>query len=88
MAFDLLNKDGSTLTIHEISQLFGPENARPMEMFLGRIVKDTPDTVSDELTLDGFKRLVCGTDPEMSSALETFKVTLDTYWQTTRAESS
>ena len=88
MAFDLLNKDGTTLSIQEISQLFGPENARPMEMFLGGIVKDTPDSISDELTLDGFKQLVCEDVPEMTSALETFKVMLDNHWQTSIAESS
>ena len=80
VAFDLLNKDGTTLTIKEISRLFGPEgssSARAMEMFLAGVVRDSEHgEVNEELTRDEFKGLVCTEGTQMSSALEMFTVSL------------
>ena len=81
VAFDLLNKDGTTLTIKEISRLFGPEDsssARAMEMFLAGVVRDSEHDgeINEELTRDEFKGLVCTEGTQMSSALEMFTVSL------------
>ena len=58
-AFDILNKSGDTLTVKELSLLFGKEetaDAIVMENFLRKIIKDHNDQT--EVSLNEFKMLV------------------------------
>ena len=58
-AFDILNKSGDTLTVKELSLLFGKEetaDAIVMENFLRKIIKDHNDQA--EVSFDEFKMLV------------------------------
>ena len=58
-AFDILNKSGDTLTVKELSLLFGKEetaDALVMENFLRKIIKDHNDQT--EVSFDEFKMLV------------------------------
>ena len=58
-AFDILNKSGDTLTVKELSLLFGKEetaDAIVMENFLRKIIKDHND--QSEVSFDDFKMLV------------------------------
>ena len=58
-AFDILNKSGDTLTVKELSLLFGKEetaDAMVMENFLRKIIKDHNDQA--EVSFDEFKMLV------------------------------
>ena len=58
-AFDILNKSGDTLTVKELSLLFGKEetaDALVMENFLRKIIKDHNDQA--EVSFDEFKMLV------------------------------
>jgi len=58
-AFDILNKSGDTLTVKELSLLFGKEetaDAIVMENFLRKIIKDHND--QSEVSFDEFKMLV------------------------------
>ena len=59
VAFDILNKSGDTLTVKELSLLFGKEetaDAMVMENFIQKIVKDHNDQT--EVSFDEFKLLV------------------------------
>ena len=58
-AFDILNKSGDTLTVKELSLLFGKEetaDALVMENFIRKIIKDHNDQT--EVSFDEFKMLV------------------------------